>query len=260
MICESLLSREKSAWAVMWSVLIVHSPWFPGSANNYKVSKEYMNVVRLSSRVLFATSNQQMASNHGRQRRSVLVSALTTSYLTAMAVYLSNLCLKCYEDDGWGMCKTSIIDRASVSQLAVSVETAVWSDAAAMCRCHSFSRVVFGGHIVSYHIVICCVISYRIYHFLLRPYHAIIAKYAVSERQQQQQQRGERKDQLCGDADANQSLNEQSINQSVNTALTQLHCAISSSSSRQKRRETSRAVMPMTQMGAWADCATSNKL
>jgi len=94
----------------------------------------------------------------------------------------------------------------------------------------------------------------------LRPYHAIIAKYAVSERQQQQQQRGERKDQLCGDADANQSLNEQSINQSVNTALTQLHCAISSSSSRQKRRETSRAVMPMTQMGAWADCATSNKL
>jgi len=54
----------------------------------------------------------------------------------------------------------------------------------------------------------------------LRPYHAIIAKYAVSERQQQQQQRGERKDQLCGDADANQSLNEQSINQSINQ-----HCS-----------------------------------
>jgi len=99
MICESLLSREKSAWAVMWSVLIVHSPWFPGSANNYKVSKEYMNVVRLSSKVLFLTSNQQMAAKHGRQRRSVLVSALITSYLTAMAVYFSNLCLKCYEDE-----------------------------------------------------------------------------------------------------------------------------------------------------------------
>ena len=50
------------------------------------------------------------------------------------------------------------------------------ADEAALCSHHSFSHVAFGGHIVSYRITIFCVISSRIYRFLLRPYHAITTK------------------------------------------------------------------------------------